>query len=70
MTTLRVSILNPKATKLLKDLADLDLIAIEKQSGSGFASILKRLRSKNKSVPDMDEITREVELVRKKRYEK
>lgn len=70
MTTLRVSILNPKATKLLKDLADLELIAIEKQSASGFASILKRLRSKNKSTPNMDEITREVELVRSKRYEK
>jgi hypothetical protein len=70
MNTLRISILNPKATKLLKDLADLDLIAIEKQSASGFNSILKRLRSKNKSIPSFDEITREVELVRKKRYEK
>lgn len=70
MTTLRINILNPKATKLLKDLADLDLIAIEKPSASGFASLLKQLRSKNKSVPNMDDIAREVELVRSKRYEK
>ncbi|MCF2491219.1 hypothetical protein [Dyadobacter sp. CY347] len=70
MTTLRINILNPKATKLLKDLADLDLIAIEKPAASGFASILKRLRSKNKSVPNLDEIAREVDLVRSKRYEK
>ncbi|WP_026630504.1 hypothetical protein [Dyadobacter alkalitolerans] len=70
MTTLRINILNPKATKLLKDLADLNLIAIEKPRNAGFASLLKRLRSKNKSVPNMDEITREVEMVRSKRYEK
>ena len=70
MNTLRISILNHKATKLPKDLADLELIAIEKPSAPGFASILKRLRSENKSVPNMDEITREIELVRTKRYEK
>ena len=62
--------MNPKATKLLKNLASLELIAIEKPSAPGFASILKRLRSEKKSVPNMDEITREVELVRTKRYEK
>ena len=30
MTTLRIGILNPKATKLLQNLADLKLITIEK----------------------------------------
>jgi len=29
MNTLRVDILNPKAAKLLKDLADMNLIAIQ-----------------------------------------
>lgn len=29
MTTMRVDILNPKATKLLKDLAELNLIDIQ-----------------------------------------
>jgi len=34
MTTYQVDILNPKATKLLQDLADMDLIAI-KQTAEG-----------------------------------
>lgn len=70
MSTLHVDILNPKAAKLLKDLADLNLIAIRDTSKSGFATVLKKLRSKAKSAPTLDEITREVELVRSKRYAK
>jgi hypothetical protein len=70
MNTLRVDILNPKAAKLLKDLADLKLIAIQDTSKSGFASVLKKLRSKAKSAPSLDEITKEVEFVRSKRYAK
>lgn len=70
MDTLRVDILNPKAAKLLKDLADLNLIAIHDTSKTGFASVLKKLRSKAKSVPTFDEITNEIELVRSKRYAK
>ena len=70
MTTMQVDILNPKAAKLLKDLADLNLIAIRETSKSGFATVLKKLRSKAKSAPTFDEITNEVELVRSKRYAK
>ncbi|HML56828.1 MAG TPA: hypothetical protein PLE75_04505 [Ferruginibacter sp.] len=70
MSTLQVDILNPKAAKLLKDLADLNLIAIRDTSKSGFATVLKKLRSKAKSAPTLNEITREVELVRSKRYAK
>ena len=70
MNTMRVDILNPKAAKLLKDLADLNLIAIQDTSKNGFASVLKKLRSKAKSAPTFDEITSEVELVRSKRYAK
>ncbi|MBH2005125.1 MAG: hypothetical protein I8H66_10585 [Sphingobacteriia bacterium] len=70
MNTMRIDILNPKAAKLLKDLADLNLIAIQDTSKSGFADILKKLRSKAKSAPTLDEITKEVELVRSKRYAK
>lgn len=70
MSTLRIDILNPKAVKLLKNLADLNLIAIQDNSKSGFEKILKKLRSKAKSAPSLDEITKEVELVRSKRYEK
>ena len=70
MNTMRVDILNPKATRLLKDLADLNLIAIQSTSKNGFASVLKKLRSKAKLAPTLEEITNEVELVRSKRYAK
>jgi hypothetical protein len=70
MTTMRIDILNPKAARLLEDLADLNLIAIHDNSKNGFASVLKKLRSKTKSAPTFDEITSEVELVRSKRYAK
>jgi hypothetical protein len=70
MNTMRIDILNPKATRLLKDLEDLNLIAIQDISKNGFASVLKKLRSKSKSAPTFDEITSEVELIRSKRYAK
>lgn len=70
MNRLQVDILNPKAAKLLRDLADLNLIAIRDTSKNGFATVLKKLRSKAKSAPTFDEITNEVELVRSKRYVK
>ena len=70
MNTMRIDILNPKAEKLLEDLADLNLIGIQDTSKNGFASDLKKLRSKAKSAPTFDEITSEVELVRSKRYAK
>ncbi len=70
MDTIKVDIINPKALKLLNDLADLDLIAIQDTPKNGFSSILKKLRSKNTSAPSLDEITSEVELVRAKRYVK
>jgi len=69
-TSIRIDILNPKAVKLLKSLADLDLISIKEESKKGFADVLKKLRSNAKSAPNLDEITNEVEKVRKKRYEK
>ncbi|MBK7882893.1 MAG: hypothetical protein IPJ81_02970 [Chitinophagaceae bacterium] len=70
MNTVRVDILNPKAAKLLRDLADLNLIAIHNPSKNGFKDVLKRLRTKAKSVPTLNEITKEVELTRAKRYAK
>jgi hypothetical protein len=70
MNTMRVDILNPKAVRLLKDLADLKLIAIQDTSKNGFSSVLKKLRSKAKPTPTLEEITAEVELIRAKRYAK
>jgi hypothetical protein len=70
MNTIKIDILNPKATKLLKDLADLQLIAIQKPAKNGFATVLKNLRSKAKSAPSHEEITKEVEMVRTKLHGK
>ncbi len=70
MNTMRIDILNPKAVRLLKNLADLKLITIQDESKNGFASVLKRLRKKAKLAPTLDEITSEVELVRSNRYAK
>ncbi|TVR16897.1 MAG: hypothetical protein EA391_06405 [Balneolaceae bacterium] len=70
METVKVDILNPKARKLLKDLADLDLIAIRKSTKSEFSEVLKRIRSKSETVPSPEEIAGEVEAVRSKRTKK
>ncbi len=70
MNTLKIGIINPKATKLLRDLEDLKLISISESSTPSFSEVIRRLRSKASSVPTLDEITKEVELVRSKRYSK
>ncbi len=71
METIRIDILNPKAKNLLKDLADLNLIKIKKDSKkTDFSALLKKLRSKSGDTISLDEITKEVEIVRKSRYEK
>jgi len=70
MNSMRIDILDPKAKRLLKDLADLNLIAIHDTSKNSFASVLKKLRSKTSSTPTLHEITSEVELVRSKRHAK
>ena len=70
METLRIEIVNPKAKRLLKDLADMNLITIGKSVNPKieFKGLLSRLRSKSDSAPSLDEITREVENVRAIRY--
>ena len=70
METVKVDILNPKARKLLKELADLDLISIRKSTKSEFSEVLKRIRSKSETVPSPEEITGEVEVVRSRRTNK
>ncbi|HTF03826.1 MAG TPA: hypothetical protein VK826_07355 [Bacteroidia bacterium] len=69
--TYRVEILNPKAGKLLQDLADLNLITISENEDDSLSGILKKLRTKaKKNAPTLAAITREVDLIRKKRYAK
>jgi hypothetical protein len=69
METLQIDILNPKARKLLKDLSDLNLIAIRESTDDDFLALVNKLRSKaKKAPPTLDEITKEVEVVRAERY--
>ena len=71
METIIIDILNPKAKSLLQDLADLKLIRIQKDKvRNEFKELLDKLRMKSAEAPSLDEITKEVELVRKARYEK
>lgn len=64
-----VNILNPKAKKLLQDLADLKLISLESSDENSFMKAVKQLRKKaSASPPSLEEITKEVESVREKRY--
>jgi hypothetical protein len=67
MNTMKIDILNPKANKLINDLADLQLIAIQKSPESNFADVLEKLRAQATSVPCFEEITKEVETIRVKR---
>ena len=69
--TLQVDILNPKATKLLQNLADLNLISIKGTKDDGFLKIIKKLRAKASiNSISLEEITNEVESVRAKNYAK
>lgn len=69
--TLQIDILNPKATKLLRNLADLHLISIKEKQEDEFMKVVSKLRKKASSeTPNLDEITKEVEFVRDKRYAK
>lgn len=70
METIQIDILNPKAKKLLKDLADLNLIKIKKVEKSDFSALLTKLRSKSTEEISLEEINKEVESVRTSRYEK
>jgi len=66
MESITINIVNPKAKKLIKELEALELISIRKEDG--LKSILNYLRKKSETAPTLEEITREVEKVRSKRY--
>jgi len=70
MVTYQVDILDPKADRLLKDLAEMNLIAIKQTDSDGFMQVIDRLRSNAERLgpPTMEEITQEVETVRAERY--
>jgi hypothetical protein len=63
MQTYQVNILNPKAAKLLQDLADLNLISIKQTSEDNFLKVINKFQSKAAdNPPSLDDITKEVEL--------
>lgn len=71
MEALKIEILNPKALQLIKGMEDLKLISIKETSKDGFFEVVKKLRSKaGKKSPTLEQITKEVESVRSKRYGK
>ena len=57
MSTMNIEILNPKAKKLLQNLADLNLIAIKDSGQDPFFSTVRKLRAK-KSKISLNEITK------------
>lgn len=70
MSTINIEILNPKAQKLIDDLADLKLIKINTNDAK--KDLLKFLEKKRKAKAGIsaNEILKEVEVVRTKRYAK
>ncbi|MCF8363101.1 MAG: hypothetical protein K9G70_10815 [Prolixibacteraceae bacterium] len=70
MESLKIEIVNPKAKRLINNLADMDLIRIKKEKvKSDFIELLSKLRKHSENAPSLKDITEEVETVRKSRYE-
>ena len=69
MATFNIELLNPKAKKILQNLADLKLISFTENKESEFLRIVKKLRTKKAAI-SFEEISKEVELVRASRYAK
>ena len=69
MATLKIEILNPKAKKLLFELAELRLISISEKTSNPFLNTVNKIRSKKAGISALT-VTKEVESVRSKRYGK
>ncbi len=72
MRTYQVELLEPKAEKLLDELANLKLIRVQEVIApkQEFKELLAKIREKKTKKPTLDEIADEVELVRMERYAK
>jgi len=73
MKIYQIELLEPKALSLLEELAKLNLIRVQEVQPpqAKFKGLLKKMREKNTQEElSLEEITKEVENVRKKRYEK
>jgi len=70
MEALKIEILNPKALQLIKGMQDLKLIKVTDEPVSTLKAYLRKMRRNSSSAPNLEEITKIVEDVRAKRYEK
>ena len=70
MATYQVEIIDPKAGRLLKGLAEMNLIGLKQTDSDGFMEVIERLRSKAEQLgpPSLEEIAQEAETVRAERY--
>jgi CRISPR/Cas system-associated endonuclease Cas1 len=69
MDTIKIEIVNHKAMSLIQNLAKMDLIRIKKENAkSEFVVLLEKLRKLYEKNLSLDEITKEVELVRSARH--
>ena len=68
MEVLSVHLIDPKVKLLLFNLEKMNLIRITKKPA--LSEILRKLRKYENEIPSFDEITKEVESVRQKQYEK
>lgn len=67
MTTLQIDIIEPKAVKLLEDLAAMNLITIQTSKQERLKNLLTRLRVQTDNM-SIEDISKEVEIVRSERY--
>jgi hypothetical protein len=67
---LSIEILNPEVKSLLESLASLKYIRIRDDGTKELKKLLDKIRNNSQEEISMEEITKEVEIVRKARYEK
>jgi hypothetical protein len=69
MEKIKIDILNPKVNALLENLVNLDFRIRKEESEDDFTDLLNNFRNNAVDAPRLEEITKEVEAVRKCRYE-
>ena len=72
MKTFQIQLLEPNAERLLEELVKLKLISFQELPSPKelFSQLLAELRKNEGDLPDFEDITKEVEAVRTKRYKK
>jgi len=66
---MKIELIDPRVKAILEDLAKMDLIRIqeEEEPKERLSALLTKLRSNEEEAPSIEEITKEVELVRSQR---